>query len=167
MAQAICRTCDVGQLERMKLHRLSGPAVIIGYLLLIPSILAILLMLAFLVFSIWGYSLNDEPILPDETREELRAAGVPSRMIEALDRGEEIPEEEVQALTPEQRAQVEPVNRFVGSFGATTGMMATCGTGLSITGIVIFFISGLLGWILVMKRTVLVCNSCRATVDAA
>jgi hypothetical protein len=40
-----CKTCDVGTLNRVKRYRMSGVVVMIGYILLIPSVLAILLCL--------------------------------------------------------------------------------------------------------------------------
>ena len=49
-----CRLCGQGYLYTVKVHRLSGPAVYIGYIFLMPSLAAIALCLAFLLASwVW------------------------------------------------------------------------------------------------------------------
>jgi hypothetical protein len=43
MVQVRCKICDAGLLVRQTKYRMSGPAVLIGYILLVPSILGILI----------------------------------------------------------------------------------------------------------------------------
>src|ERR1700735_2664083 len=38
---APCKVCERGMLSRQRIHRLGGPAVVIGYIFLIPSVLGI------------------------------------------------------------------------------------------------------------------------------
>ena len=40
-----CKVCDKGLLTRKKKYRLSGPVVLIGYILLIPSVLGVIVSL--------------------------------------------------------------------------------------------------------------------------
>lgn len=42
MVEVRCKICDAGTLARRKKFRMSGPVVAIGYILLVPSILGIL-----------------------------------------------------------------------------------------------------------------------------
>lgn len=102
-----CQTCERGVLVRKNIHRLSGPAVVIGYIFLIPSILGVaisLLCLAVVVFAApLGYSVNIKGLLVTVAF----IAGIPS------------------------------------------------------------LFAGLLGWLLVMKKHVLRCTVCGATVNAS
>src|ERR1700691_3651293 len=40
---AICKICDRGELKRRSVHRMSTPVVVIGYILLVPSIVGMLI----------------------------------------------------------------------------------------------------------------------------
>lgn len=101
-----CKICDRGELAPSKVRRLSGPAVVIGYILLIPSVLGMI------------------------------ACGAMLIMIFAVS-------------TPSDNADA-----------------AVIGTGMVIAGFVGCFVSGLLGWLLVMKKDVLQCDNCGATISA-
>jgi hypothetical protein len=48
-----CKVCDRGSLQRKQAYRLGGPAVVIGYILLIPSVLAMTFWLAVGVLAIF------------------------------------------------------------------------------------------------------------------
>jgi hypothetical protein len=54
MTDVRCKTCDQGVLTLQKVHRMSGPAVTIGYLLLIPSLLGIAFAMFFFIMSMVG-----------------------------------------------------------------------------------------------------------------
>jgi hypothetical protein len=41
VAVAPCRVCERGTLSRRNVHRMSGPAVVIGYIFLVPSLFGI------------------------------------------------------------------------------------------------------------------------------
>ncbi len=111
-AYPACKICDRGTLMPRKIRRLSGPAVAIGYILLIPSILGM--------------------------------AGCAILLVVSL---------------------------FAGVAGAAHGSaFATAFAGISTIAFVyigIFcFVSGLLGWLLIMKKHVLQCGYCGAVVNA-
>lgn len=97
-----CRTCGVGHLSKVRTYRLSGPVVVIGYLLLVPSIFGILIGVGTMVS---GYASGDASI-------------------------------------------------------------AAMGQGVGIAMVVGAFVGGLFGWLLVMKKSILRCDHCRATVSA-
>ncbi|MGA3371297.1 MAG: hypothetical protein ABSC48_05995 [Terracidiphilus sp.] len=112
-AYPTCKICDRGTLMPRKIHRLSGPAVAIGYILLIPSILGMAACAILLVIGL-----------------------------------------------------------LAGFAGAAHGSaFATAFAGVATIALVyigIFcFVSGLLGWLLIMKKHILQCVYCGAIVDAA
>lgn len=113
----MCPTCKAGYLSRMQPYRLSMPVVIIGYLLLVPSFLGIIISVIGTAF-VMLYPL---------------VSGIDARD------ANQVSYSGVAAL-----------------FSAFNGICLIVG----------FFIAGLLGWLLIMKRTVLRCNLCGATIDA-
>lgn len=161
-----CRVCDQGQLYQAKVYRLSGPAVTIGYILLIPSLLGIFLSLAFLIAS-WVGAISTATKLSPATIESLNSAGVPTDIEHRLEEGHPIPQSDMVKLTPKQRSAVELANAELAASVAGSGCAAACGTGLAGIGVVLSFVGGLVGWILVMKKRVLQCNRCGATVAAS
>jgi len=106
-----CKVCDRGTLARKKQHRLAGPAVLIGYFLLVPSVIGMCLALMAEMFLLFA-STNTQ------SRE-----------------------------------------------GA--GIIALLGTGFTGFAFVVSLIGGLLGWLLVMKKHVLQCSTCGATIAAS
>ena len=113
-----CKTCDSGQLHLNTNYRMSTPVVAIGYILLIPSILGMLVTLFMLVLML------------------VESFGIPAaNWLNPL-------------FVDWVRSLPFPVIFFL------------C-VGVS------FFISGLVGWLLVMKKKVLRCSNCGATVAAS
>lgn len=111
-SRIVCRVCSQpGGVSAAKIHRFSGPAVIIGYIFLVPSILGIL-------FGVF--------------------VGIASV---------------VSASSAAATATSD-----AGMAGASLGMTM----GLFMAGFVMLvsFVGGLIGWILVMKRNVLRCRIC-------
>ena len=113
-----CPTCRSGSLSRQRLYRMSDVVVVIGYILLIPSILGMLGTL------VWTAVLIIAPL----------AGGAAAKSPEAV---------------------------------AVGGVFAVFVTAFGVVIFVGFFVGGLLGWLLVMKKTVLRCNLCGMTIDAA
>ena len=113
-----CQTCRSGSLSRKHLYRMSDVVVLIGYILLFPSLIGMAVTLALtgyvIIASIVGGAATKDP-------QAFAAGGV--------------------------------LAVFTVAFGAA--IFVSC------------FVSGLLGWLLVMKKTVLRCNLCGMTIDAA
>jgi hypothetical protein len=97
-----CKICDRGHLSRQRIYRLSGPAVFIGMLFLIPSVLG-------MIFC--GLAIA--------------------------------------------------VSLYAGSGSNVIAIGVLFGWGL------LFFVSGLFGWLLTMKKDVLKCSTCGAVVSAS
>ncbi|MGP8155935.1 MAG: hypothetical protein ACLQMT_03630 [Candidatus Acidiferrales bacterium] len=105
MSYLACKVCGRGELIPKQIYRLSGPAVVIGYILLIPSVLGMVVCTLTLV-AVAGYM-------------------------------------------------------------AATNSFQVIGGAFAIFWGVAFFVGGLLGWLLVMKKRVLQCSVCGATVSAS
>jgi hypothetical protein len=196
-----CKVCDRGALIPKKVHRLSGPAVLIGYILLIPSILGMVSCGAILVVtdaSISMVSSRPHQSTLDATfrrncansvRQSIQEAGfIPSQAsIEqycecALSTFKETGSEAIAGERCGQRARegtLDPPNQDVDVFysaNSSHGVETSEGSGsllgiissaLLLNLVVAFFIGGLLGWLLVMKKRVLQCNLCGAVVNAS
>jgi hypothetical protein len=103
-----CKVCDNGNLIKKEVYRLSWPVVIIGYLLLIPS-MACIVLLALGTGSTWLMLLSEPDLLV--------------------------------------------ASMFAGGF-----------TVLFV--IIPMLVSSLLGWLLIMKKKILQCSYCSATISA-
>jgi hypothetical protein len=53
-----CKVCDRGSLDSKRIYRMNGPAVVIGYILLIPSIAGIVICAAAFVSLLFPPSLR-------------------------------------------------------------------------------------------------------------
>ena len=159
-----CRVCGQGYLFNVKVHRLSGPAVAIGYLLLMPSLLGILLCLGFITASWVGVYANHG--LSPHTLQGLREAKVPAQLQQSLIAGHPVAEAEMAGLTADQKREVQYANGDIEASRFGSGIFAACGTGVALIGAVLSFMGGLFGWLLVMRKRVLMCNYCRAAIDA-
>ncbi len=113
----LCRTCGLGRLMKLSQYRLSLPVVVIGYFLLIPSAIGMLLSIFGLVFYLIG------------------AGSVVS-----------------QSATTEKGLAV---------------LATTIGSGFFLFLLVVSFVGGVFGWLLVMKKKVLQCSHCGAVVAAS
>lgn len=165
-----------------KRHRMSKPVVIIGYLFLVPAIVG---MLIGLVITIGGIGAAADGVSKSEAQAEqpmsllgsadrnlLDLANVDNALVDRLDRGETIAEEELRALPTDQRRAVRmaqtsaDLERVVsdGSAKAAGGALEAAFGVMVILGA---FVNGLLGWLLVMKKRVLACDTCEAVVAAS
>jgi hypothetical protein len=113
-AYPTCKICDRGALRPRKIRRLSGPAVAIGYVLLVPSVLGMACCAILLLIVVFAASL---PVAS--------------------------PNNDASAL-----------------------LALASGSGAIIVLFVACFVSGLIGWLLVMKKDVLQCDNCGAIINA-
>lgn len=168
MVDVRCKTCDQGTLSLRKVHRMSGPAVTIGYVLLIPSILGILFSIGFFLVTMAGAAsvVNQDKLTP-ATVQNLRNVQVPTEMIAQLEKGEHPSAESKVALTAEQATAVSAAESEADARMAAGGCFGACGTGMAAIMAVVSFVGGLIGWLLVMKKQVLVCSACSAVTNAS
>ena len=81
--------------------------------------------------------------------------------------GKTIDEIRLANLTPDQRMQVRAAELKVSTAKAVPGVAACCGGGFSVMIMIGSFVGGLLGWLLIMRKTVLQCFRCGAVVAAS
>ena len=168
-----CKTCDSGSMYSTKIHRLSGPSVIIGYLLLIPSAIGIMIAAGIAILAIAGAASVASAPSVDESSVALKLekAGIDDALAkDIMSLQTSLDDDKLDGLTEDQkRIAMEAQSEMVlGSAGATAaaGLGGAAVVGLSGMFAVACFISGLIGWLLTMKKKVLQCSTCRATVGA-
>jgi hypothetical protein len=171
-----CKVCDRGSLANKRVHRMSGPAVVIGYILLIPSIAAI----AFCALCILIIQLQSMPHYVSARQaaiSEMRDNSVPEEVITQVvahprrDPADYISDpgipmvqyswvkDATQKLRHGSAVRIQEDNASVVGRRLGEGMLFFVGLSA--------FISGLLGWLLVMKKRVLQCSTCNAVVNAS
>ena len=221
----VCKICERGTLIPKKIFRLSGPAVAIGYILLIPSVLGMIfcaLMLAG-VFAVSGQpdQVSDLADRPAQSAfdADFRRDCMNGAKLQAPDAGlpslEEICEcmlstykqtHNLRTLTNSggtittsggycsqqfNEGRLAPVSPDVAALytgenpqsspdaamttirtpdplaAYKTTVIRALGGGFTLAMGIGFFVSGLLGWLLVMKKRVLKCDYCGAVVNAS
>lgn len=235
--QPICKVCERGALVKRKIYRMSGPVVVIGYILLIPSMLSMAFsVLMLLVATFWllpngsagvpvaydpsdirkaclGLDMADSPIGPTTPEfcecvvqdyrtshsvskaSHMCASEYEARGLRPLD--DQLKQVYAQAQDEVYRAERAEINaavnnspetpkqtwesddlrsQFTTDAGATASQRApngfvllarSVGDSIAIAIGIAAFVSGLLGWLLVMRKRVLKCPVCCATVSAA
>jgi hypothetical protein len=198
----ICKICDAGTLQRKSVYRMSGPAVIIGYILLIPSILGIafsaLLLLGILSFPANNFNAKSpaQTAFDRNFRQSCSRQFKASRTAIGLPATQSIAEQFCECSLSEfkttqlasqaaqtciERAQNEGLpsptleidelysNRVKATppNEALLGFFRLVGSVSAITMGVFSFVGGLLGWLLVMKKRILQCDTCEAAVSAS
>lgn len=201
-----CKICDSGTLRLKEVHRLSGPAVAIGFILLIPSVLGMLscaaMLLAFntSVGAALGINANgsrhpNQSAFDADFRQscakKLRQGDqeegsyTSQQLVEqycectlsAYKETGSVTEAAQSCIQRGRDGTLETPTQDVDKFysGATSRPDAK-GAALPVAFLgntffiglgIAFFVSGLLGWLLVMKKRVLQCDVCGAVVNAS
>lgn len=162
----ICKVCDKGELQKKKTYRLSGPAVVIGYIFLIPCFFGMLLGIMMLISTGSAGSVQGDQI-KQEFRNELQSALIPQPIITKLVNGNEPSQNELLELNEDQMKALEDAKTTHNAKTAGTAIGTGLAGGLSLFVIITSFVGGLLGWILTMKKKVLKCKTCGAIVQAS
>jgi hypothetical protein len=157
---------------------MSTPVVVIGFLLLIPCVVGILLCATFSLLVASGATAGSIT-LPREERSaaisSMQRAQVPVSVINAVVSGNSTEIDEwlnsdyggggppplfQQAVVKQAQSDLR-----VNTFGL--GFLAVLSGGIAFIVAICCFIGGLLGWLLVMKKRVLQCSFCRCTISAS
>src|SRR5947209_2615647 len=101
----LCRTCGQGALVSRKTFRMSGPVVVIGFILLIPSVFEILFGVLMLVAT-GAASSQTSSSGEREIRARLVSQRVPDAIITEVVTGKPVSDTELTPLTYQQRAVV-------------------------------------------------------------
>lgn len=145
---------------------MSGPVVAIGYILLIPSILGILFGIL-MIFATGSVASETSTEIKREVRAQLMAADIPSEISEKVVAGAALTEGELSRLTGRQTRIVSDARLTYNASQIGAGAGTALAGGFSIFVIVSSFVGGLLGWLLIMKKKILECINCNATVSAS
>jgi hypothetical protein len=132
-----CHACGGDKLINQKIYRLSGPAVVIGYILLIPSFIGILLNTLFLIIISAGAS---------------SSANSSSAIQQSMMQNDP---------TIDPQIAESAADAFAGAACCFGGLL---GIG-PLLGMILCFVGGLLGWLLIMKKKVKVCCNCKTIVS--
>ena len=162
-----CKTCDSGVMARKRVHRMSAPVVVIGYILLVPSFVGIAGSVGIFVLSL--LAAGDVPSPSSATVADLRAKGVPREIISELSRGEIPSAKSKEGLSLEQRGAISKAQLEIVDKQRRTNAVSIIGCGTTLAAMlgIASLVGGLLGWLLIMKRTILQCDRCAAIVAAA
>ncbi len=160
-------------MTRKRVYRMSGPAVVIGFILLIPSILGMLFGgLTFLTAAIGGTAAaaNKLPAAALESvRRDLTAQRVPEDIIADVCAEKHVSDTRMNLarLDSGQQVAVRAAELSISTAKGAPALAACCGGGFSIMILIGSFVGGLLGWLLIMRKTVLQCFRCGAVVAAS
>ena len=167
-ADLLCRVCYQGALAKKKKYRMSTPVVIIGYILLTPSVLCMLA--SFILFLRFGTTVGSaSAAVQQDVRREMLAAGVPVDVMETALSLRTIRLEALSALTEAQQSIVRNAQtRLSMSANLNVASNETLLTGgLLLAAFVFAFVGGLAGWLLIMEKQVLECDHCGAVIAAS
>ena len=161
-----CKTCDSGTLIRRKTYRMSSVVVLIGYIIVIPSILGILFGVIGLVGSGSAGSTGMQDTRARVTSD-LRAANVPAAVITKLNSNADgLAVSDTARLSGRQRTAIRDAHLTLVASDAGTAIGTGILAGFSLFIMIGSLVGGLLGWLLIMKKSVLQCDRCGATVAA-
>jgi len=168
--EVLCKVCDGGVMQKKKTHRLGPVVAVIGYIFLIPSFIGMLFGLLALVGAVLSFFMPvDEDVqesLRAEGVEELKLAGLPQGIIDKFASGQEVSSGEKNAL-PDVQRQALVVSEFTVNGSAEKLIGGTLGSVFGTIMVVLSFVGGLFGWLLVMKKKILQCSMCSATIAAS
>ena len=102
-----------------------------------------------------------------ETRTRLFAQDVPESVISKVIDGESISDVQLARLTAQQMSAVREAQLTVSGNRLGAGAGTACAGGFSIVIMIMSFVGGLVGWLLIMRKRVLQCTRCGAIVAAS
>lgn len=161
-----CPLCKTGLLALVSRYRLSGPVVVIGWLLLVPSFVGMTFGLVCLAIALMTAG-ETTKVVKRLSVERLQAANIPDEIIEALVNRKEISPEQKEMLSENQRRIVDSQNPSINAMQFGTGFGVAISGGIALAIFLSSFVSGLIGWLLVMRKRVLVCGFCCAVWPAS
>jgi hypothetical protein len=161
-----CRICDEGELKKKKKFRLSGIVVFVGYIILIPSIIGILIG-GFGLVATGSSSGEVFESLKDDARGEMQAAGVPQNLIESVLEGQGPSDAQRSSLSVEQVRAIDSAQLTLSAGTAGAGIGVALAGGASLFVIISSLVGGIVGWLLTMKKKVLQCNKCGSVTAAS
>jgi len=153
---------------------MSGVVVLIGYILLIPSVLGVLFSaLGFIRMVTLMPAAVTTPTIGQTSAELRKVLGEPTEVFNGGTKGEFFwyygPKtgQTSYSFRDDKLAQIYPSPGSPPTTTTTTGAASMIASGIFIVFGVASLVGGLLGWLLVMKKDVLQCGHCGAVVAAS
>ena len=176
-----CKVCDRGMLVPKKIFRLSTPVVAIGFILLIPSVIGMLISALMLLGSVISGAATTAAVSPrvrQEASTGMQEAGVPRRVINDVltgrtDRVDQWINADMDTNGRVTANEVEVVRQAQQDLKGSVPRLSVYGLMSPVLGVssILFglasFVCGLFGWLLVMRKRVLQCQLCGAVVNAS
>ncbi len=162
----LCRTCGQGALITRKTFRMSGPVVVIGFILLIPSVLGMLIGILML-FLTGAASTQTSMSSERDIRARLVAQDIPESIIGEVFASKPVGNAELMSLNSQQQSAIHDAQLSVSAQKVGGGVATFIAGGFCMFIIVASFVAGLLGWLLIMRKRILQCARCGAVVPAS
>jgi hypothetical protein len=145
---------------------MSGPVVVIGFILVIPSVLGMLFGI-FMLFITGAARTRTSMSGEHKIRARLVAEDVPEPIIAEVIASKPVGNAELVSLSPEQRSAIHDAQLSASAQKVGAGAATVLVGGFSLFIVVASFVGGLLGWLLIMRKRVLQCVRCGAVVAAS
>jgi hypothetical protein len=167
-----CKTCS-GQMNRTAVRRFSPGIVFMGYTLLIPSVLILLMSSACAVFTCGSAT----KVAADEFENQKQAAikqlaeirDVPKSLVDDFQQDGQITPASLDALPTETKEQVQRVvdGHTARVAGAAIGTTVVGGVGTAVLAITYFFFlpAMIVGALLTLRKNVWACQQCGGIID--
>ena len=152
VAGARCRECEDGKMRSRTVHRLGRWPAMVGYVLLIPAILGLIVNLVILATAAFGLA----KAVSDVTRIPVPTVGMVMRV-------EEISDEQIALMTAEQQQAVRAAR--LATTGATLGGMGSR-NGTGGFALVAWLMVAMSGLFLSRKKQILRCTTCEIVLSA-
>lgn len=170
-----CEKCKTGTMYEAKIPRFSGCLIAIGYSLLVPAILALLLTTGFALFGMFATgqaSVEGVGEAKERALESLRAIeGLPGPVITDFYEDGQIEDSNKDSLPPEQRRRVDSIlglyNASVAGTAIGSTMAAGLGAAMVFTVYAVAVPALVVGFVLLLKKNVWMCRRCRYVFDRA
>lgn len=163
LASVACNSCkQVGGLSLKKVHRMSTPVVVIGWLFLIPSFLGMSCGACGLLAGGKATSKTSAAVDQEYTQRVTQVQGIRPEQVQKV-LAMPFPDEDSlrgAGLTRPQRDAVKAAYESKTARGAGAAIAGGLFGAASLVGIITSFVGGLLGWILIMKKRVIACRLC-------
>src|SRR5436305_7205796 len=141
----LCRTWGQGALITRKTFRMSGPVLVIGFILLIPSVLGMLFGILVLVLTSAGGTQTSASSARD-IRARLVAQEVPESVIAEVVASKPVENPELVSLTSQQRSAVHDAQLSASAQKVGGGVAQVVAGGFSLIVIGMSFLGVCIGW---------------------
>jgi len=170
-----CEKCNVGQMVRDRVFRLSGCVVGIGYTLWVPALLVLLFAIVLTVIGTASTTAAGSTALDTSKKQALarlkQVPNIPAEAITEFEKGGRLSEQTLASLPPEQRFKVNEIQTTysAGVAGAALGTMGAGCIGGSIT--LLLYIASIptliVGFLLTLRKNIWRCQQCGFIFDRA